>query len=224
MATAPAQPASAQGLFEALFGGFHRRAPAPPQVSSFADPFGTFSHEPRRHSDGGGGPSVSYCVRTCDGRFFPIQRNASASPAETCKSFCPAARTKIFSGSKIDYATASDGSRYSDLDNAFVYRERVVEGCTCNGKDAFGLARVDVAEDPTLRAGDIVATNEGLTVARGSRGKTAEFTPINPNSSEWAKRLAGTKVTPQPPVEKVQPIAEEPEKRRSRSRAVQLNR
>ena len=84
----------------------------------------------------GGGHGAAYCVRTCDGRYFPLQRNAGASPAELCKSFCPAAKTMVFSGSKIDHAVGPDGTRYADLDNAFAYRDKVVDNCTCNGKDA----------------------------------------------------------------------------------------
>ncbi len=55
-----------------------------------------------------------------------------------------------------------DGSRYSDLPNAFAYRQKMVGGCSCNGKTAFGLANIDVKTDPTLRQGDIVATAGGL--------------------------------------------------------------
>ncbi len=34
--------------------------------------------------------------------------------------------------------------------------------CTCNGRDAFGLASFDVKNDPTLRPGDIVSTKDGF--------------------------------------------------------------
>ena len=44
----------------------------------------------------GGGRSVAYCVRLCDGRYFPIQRHANASPAQLCSAFCPAAKTQVF--------------------------------------------------------------------------------------------------------------------------------
>jgi hypothetical protein len=82
--TAPS--ASAQGLLDALFGGmggYRRPAPQslPPQTSAYVDPF---SFGDRRPSGDVGGPSVSYCVRTCDGRFFPLQRNANLSPADMC--------------------------------------------------------------------------------------------------------------------------------------------
>jgi hypothetical protein len=139
-------------------------------------------------------------VRTCDGRYFPVKATAGMSAAELCRSFCPTAQTKVFGGSKIDHAIAGDGQRYADLDNAFLYRERKVENCTCNGKDAFGLAKLGTESDPTLRPGDIVATNDGLVTYNGN-GKSAEFTPVDQagGSSEWRRRLMAIKVTPAPP-------------------------
>jgi hypothetical protein len=91
---------------------------------------------------------------------------------------CPATPTKVFAGGSIDHAVSSDGKRYADLPNAFTYRKELVASCTCNGKTAGGLVRVDVKSDPTLRPGDIVATNDGFVSYRGNNGKTAEFTPV----------------------------------------------
>ncbi len=204
-----AQPASAQGFFESLFGPARRPSMnLPPQASPFADPFGLFG-QPRPSGDVAG-PATGYCVRTCDGRFFPVQRTANASAAEMCKSFCPAARTMLFHGTKIDYAIGPNGARYADLENAFVYRQRVVDGCTCNGKDPFGVARLDVTEDPTLKAGDIVATTDGLATVRNP--KTADYTPVQPGS-----KLADVKVTPVPPPKKVERVADDAVPRKKRS-------
>jgi hypothetical protein len=159
-----------------------------------------------------------YCVRTCDGRYFPLQRHAGTSPAEQCKSFCPAAKTMVFSGSKIDTAVAPNGTRYADLDNAFAYRDKVSDGCSCNGKDGLGLARVDASGDPTLRPGDIVATNDGLAAYNG-KSRTAEFTPLNTSPSEWARRLSEVKVEPAPASEKIEPVANDDTRPIRRSRA-----
>ena len=92
-------------LFEALFGGmFHRRAPAPlPRKQFLRRPARPAAPAPVRRGRGFG-HGIAYCVRLCDGRYFPIQRHAGASPAELCHSFCPAAKTTVFSGSKIDTA------------------------------------------------------------------------------------------------------------------------
>ena len=132
-------------------------------------------------------------MRLCDGRFFPVQRHASATPIQMCSAFCPSAKTKIFSGSEISTARATDGARYADLDNAFVYRQKVVPGCTCNGRDPFGLAPIDVSNDPSLRAGDIVATATGLKKFTGSQGQLrqgAGFTPVQVGTAASRPRVA----------------------------------
>ena len=199
VAAVPA-PAAAQGLFDFLFNSARRPAP-PPTATAYADPQ-TDSDEVKPRDPGPRvdvGPAVSYCVRLCDGRFFPIQRSA-ATPVEICNSFCPAAHTKIFSGGSIDHAVAHDGSRYADLSNAFVYRTRVVPGCSCNGKDAFGLVNMQTAEDPTLRHGDVVATADGFMAYSGTHKKSADFTPINNSgsgvSAESRRQLAQTRIAP----------------------------
>ncbi|MGI8527769.1 MAG: DUF2865 domain-containing protein [Pseudolabrys sp.] len=194
-----ATPASAGGLFEMLFGGFRQAARTVPAeiTSSFADPFAGMreSSAPR----GGAAPASGYCVRTCDGHYFPVHAQVGVSAAQMCSSFCPASETKVYSGGGIDNAVARDGGRYRDLPNAFVYRQKLVAGCTCNGKSAFGLAPVDVNSDPTLRQGDIVATANGLGAYTGGKNQTAEFTPISNYRSlpkSYRDKLAETKVAP----------------------------
>lgn len=192
-----ASPASAQNFFEALFG---RRSWTPPG-NAFADPnqpvnpFGQ-RQEPRESG-------TAYCVRTCDGRFFPIQRHAGVTPAQACSSFCPASQTRIYSGSNIDHAVGPDGKRYTELPTAFTFRDKIVPGCTCNGKDAFGLVTPSVENDPTLRAGDIVATNNGMMAYSGATGdnkrRVAEFTPIESYPgvpAEVRQRLSATRIAP----------------------------
>ena len=225
------QTASAQGFLDALFGGGFQRPSRslPPQTSSYASPFDFGSGGERRSSSGeySGGGGQAYCVRTCDGRYFPLQRSASISPAEQCKSSCPATKTMVFQGGKID-TSVSGSTRYADLDNAFVYKEKIVDGCTCNGKDAFGLARVSAVADPTLRAGDIIATNDGLQTVRNTGNKTAEFTPVT--ATQLGKQLAGLKVSPQPEPQKIEPVADEitasatPKKKKVRSQSAQNQR
>ena len=82
-------------------------------------------------------------------------------------------------GGNIDNAATEDGKPYSELPNAFRYRDEIVSGCTCNGKDPVGLAAVKIEDDPTLRKGDIVAGKDGLmSVGRADRrGASLNFTP-----------------------------------------------
>ncbi len=166
--------AHAEDFFSALFGGFRAR-PAP----EIRMPFPT-DEVPRQRASYGGG--TAYCVRGCDGRYFPAQGNDSESKAQSCKSFCPASETSLVYGSNIDDATTDSGKSYSDLPNAFRYRNEIVAGCTCNGKGSAGLAPVKAEADPTLRKGDIVAGADGLVVANRNandrRGVAMNFSPL----------------------------------------------
>jgi hypothetical protein len=175
------RPASA-GIFDFLFGAQQQSAPPPPAVNAYAEPAAPATRT-RADLDGvqirGGGRFVAFCVRLCDGQHFPLAQMPNATPIETCRAMCPASKTEIFFGTGIDHAVARDGARYADLDNAFVYRQRLVPNCTCNGKDAFGLASYDLSTDPTLRPGDVVATSSGFKVYAGKRGQGDTFTPVD---------------------------------------------
>jgi Protein of unknown function (DUF2865) len=177
-------PAQAGDFFSNLFGAFGARPPAPRQqmILPFGDDGPQQMEAPRpRVAYGGGGQA--WCVRTCDGRYFPIAGNDAQSKTASCNSFCPASKTELVYGSDIDHAATSAGKPYSELPNAFKYRNEMVAGCSCNGKDSAGLARVPVEQDPTLRKGDIVAGTDGLMIANPSSGKRAElnFTPVPPS-------------------------------------------
>jgi Protein of unknown function (DUF2865) len=190
----PTVPASAQSLFDFLFRGQRRSAP-PPSANAYADPYPGYERE-RQSSSGG---YAAYCVRLCDGRYFPIQRTGASNPAHLCNSFCPASPTRVFSGGGIDHAVATDGTRYASLRTAFAYRERVVENCTCNGRDPYGLVTLNAGEDPTLRQGDIIATNEGFVAVNGIGRRQAEFTPIESYPGlpqESRQRLVETRIVP----------------------------
>jgi hypothetical protein len=181
-ATALAPAAQAQDFFSALFGGMARRAPQPYVSMPFANEDGSIpaSRSEMRPRYGGGGQA--FCVRSCDGRYFPVTASDNASRAASCNSFCPASETKVVYGSSIDNAATDNGKPYSELPNAFRYRTEIVAGCTCNGKDQIGLAPVKIENDPTLRKGDIVAGENGLVVAgRGAdkRGASLNFSPAS---------------------------------------------
>jgi hypothetical protein len=187
-ASALAPAAQAQDFFSALFGGMGGgRARQQPYVSMpFAGDDGSVPVQRRemrpRYAGGGGGGGQAFCVRTCDGRYFPVAASDKASRAASCNSFCPASETKVFYGSSIDNAASDNGKPYSELPNAFRYRNELVSGCTCNGKDQVGLAPVKIEDDPTLRKGDVVAGANGLLVAGRSadrRGAELNFSPAS---------------------------------------------
>jgi hypothetical protein len=181
-----APAAQAQDFFSQLFGGFDR-ARQPYVSMPFAHDDGR-GHAPRREVrpryTGGGGGGQAYCVRTCDGRYFPVNASDKTSRVASCNSFCPASETKVFYGGSIDEATTDNGKSYSDLPNAFRYRNELVSGCTCNGKDQIGLAPVKIENDPTLRKGDIVAGENGLLVAGRSSDKRGAELNLSPASKQ----------------------------------------
>jgi hypothetical protein len=181
-----APPAQAGDFFSALFGAFGVHRPQAPAASALpftseGDPLAPQADARPRAGYGGGGQA--YCVRTCDGRYFPLASSDNQSRTTACNSFCPASETKVVYGSNIDSAATETGKRYSELPNAFRYRNEIVAGCTCNGKDQFGLASVSIDKDPTLRKGDIVASGNGLMVAgrtADKRGASLNFSPASP--------------------------------------------
>jgi uncharacterized protein DUF2865 len=192
-------PASA-GILDFLFGApqggqgrYAARQQGPQQVPQQAPPglFAPLFGPPATTIlitpgiDGGTGQYVAYCVRLCDGRYFPMQRSVVAQSTQICQNLCPASKTKVLSGTEIGNATAIDGTRYDQLVNAFAYRERIVPGCTCNGREPFGMATMKIEDDPTLVPGDLVATKDGL--ARYTGFGRNPFTPIETPSASKRK-------------------------------------
>ena len=192
---------SAEGLFDLFFGGQKQQQRQAPQANFFADPFqqNQPAPPPRPVASSGGGPA--FCVRSCDGKYFPLSRG-NASPAQMCQAFCPASSTKVFYGSNIDNATSASGERYADSNNAFSYRKALHADCTCNGRDSVGLAPVDLTLDASLRAGDVIATTDGLVAYSGIKvgnNNSPEFIPVATYpglTAEVRARLGEVKVAP----------------------------
>jgi len=240
ISTVPTHEAEAQGLLGAIFNAL---GGSPRSFSNSYAPRGhdgrfpapDFSNRAERPAGGNGGGGT-YCVRLCDGRYFPMPRasnGAQLNPAKVCSALCPAAQTQVFNGHP-DHAVASDGTRYADLANAFAYRDRVAPDCSCTGRGPGGLAQIDIESDPTLRAGDVVAMAEGLAVFKGANQfpyKTADFTPIESYSkvnADLRRKLSEVRIdpttTPATPVQKLAtgedpPRAAKPRPRRARAQA-----
>lgn len=172
-------PAQARDFFTNFMSAFtgsnaHSNAPEPSTALPFAnDSDPTAQPEPPKYSQG----AAAYCVRTCDGRYFPIS-SSGGDRTKTCNSLCPASETKVVYGGGIDHAFTDKGQPYSALPNAFRYRNESVAGCTCNGSTNGGLAKIDIKDDPTVRRGDQVANADGkLTYAPKTVASAASYTP-----------------------------------------------
>lgn len=224
--------AHAGNFFESLANALSGRSTAAPTPASAApsdpNPW-NFLDRPAAQSG-----KTSYCVRTCDGRFFPVPRSAGGahmSTAQMCSAICPAAETRIYSGGAIERAVDDKGKSYSALNTAFLFRDKKVDGCTCTRNGAGGIAALDVKDDPTLRRGDIVVTREGpmvyTGVKKGGDRDSAFVAPENYKGLSQSMRheLANMQIAREPnetaslpvgatpaslPVAAMQPVADTP--------------
>lgn len=190
-------------VYYSIYGGYRKSPPAPyrddrSRANSFSDFFGSLFG---RHEEEKKEPDAfaHHCVRTCDGKFFPFSRGErkEVSLSRVCAAMCPAAQTKVFSGLGIENASTADGQRYSAMPNAFLYRTKIVDNCSCNGRDPFGVVNVPLENDLTLEGGDLVVQETGFTIYRGAKN----FVPIEKAGmgQAFVKQLQAIKVLPDNP-------------------------
>lgn len=118
--------------------------------------------------------SKTFCVRTCDGRYYSV----ASSEKSACQAMCPSAETKLYRGSSIETSTGPDGKSYAKAKNAFRFRNEFVESCSCLSNSSTGISHVRIEDDTTIRNGDIVADVAGLMVASSGSGSRVTFRPI----------------------------------------------
>lgn len=111
-----------------------------------------------------------YCVRACDGYYFPLIKSSLISGQRACEFACPSGRVQLYEGASIEEARNAKGERYSALPAAFSFREKATAGCSCSDlsasqNDALRLSM----EDPTLRSGDVVVGETGAFVYSRTR-------------------------------------------------------
>ena len=195
---APVSGAFAQDFFEDLFGGGESYRSAPPRARGHARDAtsGQFRDSGRRRremrdaqrneawraagqngsagdasgSELGAAAGGEFCVRTCDGYFFPLIRSARATRQDSCAFACPSATVEYYRGGSIESARNLRGQRYTDLPNAFKYREQAIPGCACHPPAQAQQTSLRIArKDPTAQAGDIVVGEAGAFVFNGRR-------------------------------------------------------
>lgn len=158
------------------FGWFGQR-PAPTVQHLPADRPRQMTTRPNRQAAALAGTdrsSRAFCVRSCDGYYFPVGPVTAgagrAAQAEACSAMCPGASVRLYSARNgaIETARSETGQIYGATATAFRYRERLVPGCSCQASVTQGLARLSFAQDFTLRTGDVVVTEAGVRVFRGS--------------------------------------------------------
>jgi hypothetical protein len=143
-----------------------------------------FSHAPRaRPSTPAEAPTPAHsqtaavtgrpvCVRLCDGAYFPVSSGArEASDEAICRGLCPDADTAVYleprRSDDIADAVSKTGRPYSELPTALRYRTAFDKTCLCHRDLA---PHYSLADDSTLRKGDVVMTPDGPAVFDGAAG------------------------------------------------------
>lgn len=181
---APSPGRAEGGLFDFLFGPDPTPQRAAPRSGGDSAParrargaVGELRFAKPRDGAQGGGASFStepnaggYCVRTCDGYFFPLIKSAKATRQQSCELACPSAPMEIFDGPTIESARNYKGQRYSSLPVAFAFRDRAKSSCACNDpQTSQAFFERTAQDDPTLQSGDIVVEENGAFVYRGAK-------------------------------------------------------
>lgn len=188
----------------------YRTANAPPQSRGLFDTlFGAGSvFSPDNAPGAGGGGYRTICVRTCDGFFFPISFATTQSrfrdDERQCQRTCPASEVVLFSyrnpGEDVSQAVSLSGRLYTELPNAFKYRQEVNPACSCRrAGESWADALKNLDDRSTIEQGDIIVTDQ-RSKAMAQPTKDAQGRPVRP-----ANAKPGAKVQDTAPPEPKQP-------------------
>ena len=185
-AQASTQP---RGFFDTLFGSNSVFSPGPSQSSTYR----------------------TICVRTCDGFYFPI--SFATTPGhfrddeQKCQRMCPAAEVMLFShrnpGEEVTQATSISGRLYTELPNAFRYRQEFNAACSCKRPgDSWADALKHLEDRSAIERGDILITEErakAMSQPRDAQGRPPRPTAPNTSSKAAAPGAKPTEAVSGPP-------------------------
>jgi hypothetical protein len=158
------------------------------------------SHRDRDDDDDGSahkdskGAYRTVCVRTCDGFFWPVSFQAKRSQfqkdARACQSSCGGEATLFHYPNQGEIADAVDnaGRPYGRLPAAFLYRKKLVAGCTCRPE---AWSPSEVGRHQTYA--DIEAT-EKARKAEAEAAELARVAAAEAAQAEADKRVADAKM------------------------------
>ncbi|MDO8534474.1 MAG: DUF2865 domain-containing protein, partial [Xanthobacteraceae bacterium] len=192
--TTSAQPPRQRGFFEGLFGGGWREestVESGPLEMPMSSTYRTL------------------CVRTCDGFYFPISYatvpGRFQDDERACKRLCPAAEVALYAhrhpGEEVAQAVSTSGQLYSEMPNAFKYRQEYNAACSCRTPGQSWADALGVERDFTVQQGDIVVTEE-------SAKKLAQPRPALTQSKDKSGRPVKQAAPVAPAAEPTPPVAE----------------
>lgn len=190
-------------------GAQYKQAAASPQGRNLFDTL--FGANSGFQSDTPGNTYRTVCVRTCDGYFFPISFSTQPSrfvdDQRACQRMCPAAEAVLYThrnpGEDMNQAVSAGGRLYSELPNAFKFRQEFNAACSCKKQGETWAEALKGTEDrSTIEQGDILVTDErakAMNAPRDAKGR-----PILPPKGKPDPKA--TAAAPAPAA----PAAEEP--------------
>jgi Protein of unknown function (DUF2865) len=233
--------AQAQSFFESLFGlGQTKKpafVPAPQRLGhSPAAPSSEEERPARARRDGNettkrdaGGSYQTMCVRTCDGYYWPVNYPASRKDfprhADACEATCGTG-TKLYfrpnPGTDAEEMVDLDGRSYGSSQTAFLYRRKLIDGCTCRPMPWSGSetarheryalveaeAKLRLAQQEAERAAAIAAAEAekvkaAQQLAEVRSGKIEEIATLEPRAVEPpVPVVTDVEIEPAPPTSK----------------------
>ena len=170
--------ARAESLLQALFGFGSKPKPKPRSVRppnfhqfpnghrrGFRNPWARGAYQSRQS-----GLYRTVCVRTCDGYYFPISASTTRSKfhadAASCRARC-GRNAKLYYMPKgsddKDRMKDLSGRNYASLKMAYVYRKRLIAGCSCRPMPWSASERARHTRyqiDESIRAARLAAAQE----------------------------------------------------------------
>jgi hypothetical protein len=158
-----------------------------PDFFSFFDERGTSFREPKQQRPQSDLPFSTYrtmCVRQCDGYYFPVSFSTLPSQFSADETQCAercAAPTELFvyrnPGEDVEQMVSLSGKPYSQLKNAWLYRKKFIDGCSCDASE-YSVKKIAEAQQE-LESADAStgSSREGEPeAAKDDEGKRAEST------------------------------------------------
>jgi hypothetical protein len=186
-------------------GAQYRQASQSPQGRTLFDSL--FGANSGFQPDTPGNTYRTVCVRTCDGFFFPISFATSqgrfADDQRTCQRMCPAAEAVLYThrnpGEDMNQAVSVGGRLYTELPNAFKFRQEFNAACSCKKQgETWADAMKGVDDRSTIEQGDVVVTEDRAKVMNAPRD--ARGRPILPPKGKPDPKATAAAAAPAAPV------------------------
>ncbi len=168
----------------------------PPSSSPFAPP-------PPPGYGGGSSSFRTWCVRECDGFYFPVSNYASESQfhadEEKCHSLCASPADLFYhrSDQDVDQMVSLNGRPYASMPYAFKNRKVYIKGCSCNARE-YSPEQIAESEKALKIAKRADATGKSDASFARRISQAVENAPGQPVSASPAPQDAAVPLEPAP--------------------------